>query len=162
MNALISTVMAGVFMVNTVGTLKTALGTAQSLSGILGHIASMGAMTVTIGIALSMFKQLQDLDKQSTQAGKSKGQFLVDKMQSQERERGYKGFIPRMREMLGFDDTIPQERYSPAVSLDRGKPGELKVTFENAPPGMKVAPAGNSTPWVDYDVGYSRFSKPNM
>ncbi|MEG1350794.1 MAG: phage tail tape measure protein, partial [Hafnia sp.] len=95
----ISTVMAGVFMVKTVGSLTAALGAARSLSVILGRIASLGAMTVTIGIALAMFKQLEDLEKQSSQAGKSKGQSLVDKMQSTERGRGYTGFIPRLREL---------------------------------------------------------------
>lgn len=156
----ISTVMAGMFMVKTVGSLRSALGTAQSLSGILGRISSLGAMTVTIGIALSMFKQLEDLEKQSTQAGKSKGQFLVDKMQSNEHERGYKGFIPRLRELLGIGDSIPQGRYSPSVSLNRGQPAELKVSFEGAPQGMKVTPAATATPWLSYDVGYTSIGRP--
>lgn len=155
----ISTLMAGVFMTKTVGSLSTALGTAQSLSGVLGRIASMGAMTVTIGIALSMFKQLENLEKQSSQAGKSKGQFLVDKMQSNEHERGYTGFIPRLRELLGLGDTGAQGGYSPSVSLNRGQPAALKVSFENAPPGMKVNDVGNALPWLNYDVGYTSLSR---
>jgi len=158
----ISTVMAGMFMIKTVGSLRAALGTAQSLSGILGRISSLGAMTVTIGIALSMFKQLEDLEKQSSQAGKSKGQFLVDKMQSNEHERGYTGFISRLRELLGMDASIPQGHYSPSVPLNRGQPAELKVSFEGAPPGMKVTPAATATPWLSYDVGYTKFSNPTQ
>lgn len=49
----------------------------------------------------------------------------------------------------------------PSVPLSRSQQeqqGELKVTFENAPPGMRVAPAGNATPWLNYDVGYNRYS----
>ena len=116
-------------------------------------------MTVSIGIALSMFKQLEDLEEQSTKAGKSKGQFLIDRMNANERERGYNGFVPRLRELLGLDSEIPQGRYSPAVSLNRGQPGELKVSFENAPPGMKVTEGGGALPWLNYDVGYNRFSR---
>lgn len=81
-------------------------------------------------------------------------------MQSNEHERGYQGFIPRLRELLGIGDSIPQGRYSPSVSLNRGQPAELKVSFEGAPQGMKVTPATTATPWLSYDVGYSRYSRP--
>lgn len=161
----IGAVMAGSFALKTIGSLQQAVTLASSLSGLLGSISRFGAMTITIGIAISLLKQLQDLDKQANAQGVSKGEFLVNRMQSQERERGYNGFFPRLREILGMDNPIPEGRYDPKVGLDRpssaGRPqaGELKVNFENAPPGMRVAtPAGNATPWLSYDVGYNRFS----
>jgi TP901 family phage tail tape measure protein len=157
----ISTIMGGVFVINTVGSLRAALTTAQSLSGVLGKISSLGAMTVSIGIALSMFKQLDDLEKQASESGKNKGEFLVGKLREKEHARGYYGFMPRLRELLGMDDGIPQGRYTPSVSLNRGQPAELKVSFENAPPGMKVNDAGSALPWLNYDVGYTTLSKPN-
>lgn len=164
----IGVVMAGSFAIKTLGSLQQAVTLAGSLSGLLSQISSFGAMTITIGIAVSLLKQLQDLDKQATNQGASTGEFLVNRMKSQERERGYNGFIPRLREILGMDNPIPEERYDPKVGLDRpssaGRPqtGELKVNFENAPQGMRVAtPAGNATPWLSYDVGYNRFSGNN-
>lgn len=46
---------------------------------------------------------------------------------------------------------------SPASEPSRQ--GELKVSFEGAPPGMRVTtPAGSMAPWLSYDVGYNRFS----
>ena len=164
----IGAVMAGSFALKTIGSLQQAVTLASSLSGLLGSISRFGAMTITIGIAISLLKQLQDLDKQANAQGVSKGEFLVNRMQSQERERGYNGFFPRLREILGMDNPIPEGRYDPKVGLDRassaGRPqaGELKVNFENAPPGMRVAtPAGSATPWLSYDVGYNRFSGNN-
>ncbi|MBZ6393747.1 MULTISPECIES: phage tail tape measure protein [Pantoea] len=161
----IGAVMAGSFALKTIGSLQQAVTLASSLSSLLGSISRFGAMTITIGIAISLLKQLQDLDKQANAQGVSKGEFLVNRMQSQERERGYNGFFPRLREILGMDNPIPEGRYDPKVGLERassaGRPqaGELKVNFENAPPGMRVAtPAGSATPWLSYDVGYNRFS----
>lgn len=164
----IGAVMAGSFAIKTIGSLQQAVTLAGSLSGLLGTISRLGAMTITIGIAISLLKQLKDLNNQANAQGISKGEFLVNRMQSQERERGYNGFFPRLREILGMDNPIPEGRYDPKVGLGRassaGRPqaGELKVNFENAPPGMRVdTPAGNATPWLSYDVGYNRFSGNN-
>lgn len=38
---------------------------------------------------------------------------------------------------------------------------ELKVTFDGAPPGMKVEPVGSQPTNIDYSVGYNRFAVPN-
>ncbi|MCQ5469682.1 phage tail tape measure protein [Pantoea brenneri] len=164
----IGAVMAGSFAIKTIGSLQQAVTLAGSLSGLLGKISRLGAMTITIGIAISLLKQLQDLESQASAEGVSKGQFLVNKLQSQERERGYNGFIPRLREILGMDNPVPEGRYTPKVGLEsavseaRQQSGELKVSFENAPPGMRVANApGNALPWLSYDVGYNRFSGNN-
>lgn len=201
----IGAVMAGSFAIKTIGSLQQAVTLAGSLSGLLGKISRLGAMTITIGIAVSLLKQLQDLDKQAKGQGLSKGEVLVNRMHSEERERGYNGFIPRLREIFGLDNPIPDAKYQPKVPLQQPassdsqpavnfktpnlldvlgtgiltpdlalkpnlaleKPsafsapqqGELKVSFEGAPPGMRVAaPPGNAMPWLTYDVGYNRFS----
>jgi len=38
--------------------------------------------------------------------------------------------------------------------------GELRVSFENAPPGMKVDPAGPGFQGISYDVGYTNIGRP--
>lgn len=38
--------------------------------------------------------------------------------------------------------------------------GELKVSFENAPPGMKVDPTGPGFQGISYDVGYTSIGRP--
>lgn len=53
--------------------------------------------------------------------------------------------------------------YAPNIGLTKvpstqPQQGEVKLSFENAPPGFRVAPAGKALPWLDIDVGYSRFS----
>jgi len=53
----------------------------------------------------------------------------------------------------------PGDKAAGLVQSQKPQQGELKVSFENAPPGMRVAPAGNALPWYQYDVGYNRFSK---
>ncbi len=44
-------------------------------------------------------------------------------------------------------------------SFQRDAPGELTVSFHNAPPGMTVQPAGTPPSWLSYDVGYNRFAR---
>lgn len=168
----IGLVMAGSFTVKTIGALQQSVLLAGQLSGLLGKIGKMGAMTLTIGIAVSLFKELKDLEKGANEAGMDKGSFLVSKLQGGERERGYNGFWPRVREILGMDNTIPGGSYLPSIDLNRPtlsyasqpakQSSELKVSFVDAPPGMRVAsPTGSSTPWLSYDVGYNRFSRDN-
>ena len=55
-----------------------------------------------------------------------------------------------------FEDVKPKTLDS--VAMQKPQQGELKVSFENAPSGMRVAPSGNALPWYQYDVGYNRFS----
>lgn len=168
-------VMAGSFTVKTIGALQQSVLLAGQLSGLLGKIGRMGAMTLTIGVAVSLFKELQDMEKAAGDAGMDAGSFVVQKMQTKERERGYNGFIPRLKEILGIDALLPEGRYQPSVPLNR-TPGvldravssttqrsELKVTFENAPQGMRVTdiPAsGNPLMGISHDVGYSPFKTP--
>ncbi|EBX1375039.1 phage tail tape measure protein, partial [Salmonella enterica subsp. enterica serovar Newport] len=51
-------VMAGSFTVRTIGALQQSVLLAGRLSGLLGKIGRMGAMTLTIGVAVSLFKEL--------------------------------------------------------------------------------------------------------
>ncbi|WP_320759857.1 phage tail tape measure protein [Enterobacter roggenkampii] len=165
-------VMAGAFTVKTIGALQQSVLLATQLSGLLGKISKMGAMTLTIGVAVSLFKELQDLDKNASEAGMDAGSFLVQKMQGKERERGYNGFMPRLKELLGIEQNVPEGRYQPAIPLSRPGPAlerisspvaqksELKVTFDNAPQGMRVLDVprtGNSLMNISHDVGYSPF-----
>jgi TP901 family phage tail tape measure protein len=192
-------IMAGAFTVKTIGALQQAVTLAGSLSGLLGTISKFGAMTITIGIAVSLLKQLQDLEKDSKEAGVSKGDFLVNKMQGKEREQGYNGFLPRLRELIGMDNPIHDGRYMPSVPVDkitmgelngmdnpipkdrflpqdtarrtptaglvspalpRPQRSELKVTFDNAPQGMRVVDIpdkGDPLMTINHDVGYSPF-----
>ncbi|EGA2676734.1 phage tail tape measure protein [Salmonella enterica] len=168
----IGLVMAGSFTVRTIGTLQQSVLLAGQLSGLLGKIGRMGAMTLTIGVAVSFFKELKDLEQGAKDAGMDTGAFAVQKLQTKERERGYNGFIPRLKELLGMDTPIPQGRYQPYVPLtrrsgvlERAVPpstqrSELKVTFENAPQGMRVTDipkSGNPLMNISHDVGYSPF-----
>lgn len=46
-----------------------------------------------------------------------------------------------------------------SFSKTEPRDGEVRLIFENTPPGMRVAPVGNALPWLSYDVGYNRFSR---
>ncbi len=80
----------------------------------------------------------------------------MNKGKQAEADRGYQGFIPRLKELLGIDQGT--EISKPLMQSQKAQQGELKVSFDNAPPGMRVAPVGNSMPWLNLDVGYNRFS----
>lgn len=126
-------IMAGAFTVKTIGALKEAVSLAGTLNGLLGKIGKMGAMIITIAVAVSLFKQLQDLQKDANAAGMSQGDFLVNKMQENERTRGYDGFWPRVKELLGIDAKDAEANYSPNISLNH------PVSTDMAPP---VIPQG--------------------
>nr|WP_225614539.1 phage tail tape measure protein [Pantoea sp. PNT02] len=145
--AAVSTLMVGAFADNTVGTLESALSTASSLSEVLGQIASLGALTVSIGVAIYVFKKLNDIADSVT-----KKDGTTSFWQSLKNRWNAGGW---------YNSQQGGEGYQSAVPLSRPQQGELKVTFDNAPPGMRVAPAGNSLPWLNYDVGYNRFSGNN-
>ncbi|EOL8968453.1 phage tail tape measure protein [Cronobacter dublinensis] len=168
----VGAVMAGSFAIKTLGSLREAVALAGALSGTLGKIGKMGAMTVTIGIAVSMLQELKELETDAKAAGESSGAFAVHKMQAKERERGYYGFGERAKEIwagiTGQDYTppIPDGRYSPNVGLSRPvgsrSQSELTVTFENAPPGTRVIDPKSGDPFmsVKTDVAYSPFRNP--
>ncbi|MDR6350832.1 phage tail tape measure protein [Pantoea sp. SORGH_AS_0659] len=145
--AAVSTLMVGAFADNTVGTLESALSTASSLSEVLGQIASLGALTVSIGVAIYVFKKLNDIADSVT-----KKDGTTSFWESLKNRWNAGGWYNNQQEGPGYQSAVP---------LSRPEQGELKVTFDNAPPGMRVAPAGNALPWLNYDVGYNRFSGNN-
>lgn len=145
--AAVSTLMVGAFADNTVGTLESALSTASSLSEVLGQIASLGALTVSIGVAIYVFKKLNDIADSVTKKDGTSSFW-----ESLKNRWNAGGWYNNQQEGPGYQSAVP---------LSRPEQGELKVTFDNAPPGMRVAPAGNSLPWLNYDVGYNRFSGNN-
>lgn len=138
----ISTLMAGVFMVNTVGSMKAALTTAQALSGVLGSIASLGTMTVSIGVAIYMFKKLND---------------IADAVTSKDQTGSFWDSLKQRWSAGGWYNNEQQLNSARSANMQTAK---VNVSFDNPPPGMKVTPASTATPWLSYDVGYSRFSKP--
>ncbi|HGA5678955.1 TPA: phage tail tape measure protein, partial [Salmonella enterica subsp. enterica serovar Chester] len=75
-------VMAGSFTVRTIGALQQSVLLAGQLSGLLGKIGRMGAMTLTIGVAVSLFKELKDLEQGAKDAGMDAGTFAVQKLQT--------------------------------------------------------------------------------
>lgn len=131
----------------------------RGLNGALKTLISYGGQMVTIGVIISLFKQLDDLSKESQATNKSKGETLVDRLKKGEQDRGYTGFIPRMKELLNMDGS-----QNAKVPLASARPqavnGEITVKFDNAPPGMAIVgtKTNQSGFGVGYDVGYSRFA----
>ena len=138
----ISTLMAGVFMVNTVGSIKAALTSAQALSNVLGSIASLGTMTVTIGVAIYMFKKLNE---------------IADAVTSKDQTGSFWDSFKQRWSAGGWYNNEQQMNNARSANMQTAK---VNVSFDNAPPGMKVAPTATATPWLSYDVGYNRYSNP--
>lgn len=163
----IGLVMAGSFTVKTIGALSEAVTLAKSLNGTLGMISRYGAMTITIGIAVSMLKALKDLESGAKTAGMSNGAYAVQQMQGGERERGYYGFGERAKEIWAsitggqYAPPVGAGQYSPLISPNRQQ-AEIKVTFDNAPQGLRVANSKTANPMMRLttDVGYSPFRNP--
>jgi TP901 family phage tail tape measure protein len=102
---------------------------------------------------------------------------LPEKIPSAPLEVAYKDgdlkpFWESMKESWGAGDWFKNQKQSGIgdpqtissnISLlppanEPSRQGELKISFEGAPPGMRVAPVGGTLPWLDVDVGYNRFS----
>lgn len=102
---------------------------------------------------------------------------LPEKIPSAPSEVAYKDgdlkpFWESMKESWGAGDWFKNQKQSGIgdpqtissnISLlppanESSRQGELKISFEGAPPGMRVAPVGGTLPWLDVDVGYNRFS----
>lgn len=165
--------MTGVFTVKTLGTLRTALALATQLSGVLGKIATLGATTVQIAVAIYMFEQLKEIADAAKEADHTDsfwqslknrwnaGGWYNNKQQVQQRDM-LTG--QTMRENFSLSPPL----LSQGPVLDRAaapaaQRSELKVTFDNAPPGMRVLDipkSGNPLMDVTHDVGYSPFRTP--
>ncbi|HDL7058434.1 TPA: phage tail tape measure protein [Yersinia enterocolitica] len=131
----------------------------RGLNGALKTLISYGGQMVTIGVIISLFKQLDDLDKEAQTTNKSKGEILVDRLKKGEQDRGYTGFIPRMKELLNMDGS-QNSKVPLASARPQAVNGEITVKFDNAPPGMAIVgtKTNQSGFGVGYDVGYSPFS----
>ncbi|MCK7288550.1 phage tail tape measure protein [Enterobacter bugandensis] len=165
--------MTGVFTVKTLGTLRTALTLATQLSGVLGKIATLGATTVQIAVAIYMFEQLKEIADAAKEADHTDsfwqslknrwnaGGWYNNKQQVQQRD-----MLTGQTTRENFSLSPPLLSQGPV--LDRAaapaaQRSELKVTFDNAPPGMRVLDIPNSgNPLMDvtHDVGYSPFRTP--
>ena len=161
--------MTGAFTVKTIGSLRTAFALASQLSGVLGKIAMLGATTVQIAVAIYMFEKLKEIADAAKEADHTDS--FWDSLKNRWNSGGWYN-NKQQREMFAGQTT--RDSYQPVVPLLR--PGavmdrapspqtqrsELNVSFDNGPPGMRVAtPAGSATPWLSYDVGYNRFSRDN-
>ncbi|WP_336340804.1 phage tail tape measure protein [Enterobacter cloacae] len=165
--------MTGVFTVKTLGTLRTALTLATQLSGVLGKIATLGATTVQIAVAIYMFEQLKEIADAAKEADHTDsfwqslknrwnaGGWYNNKQQVQQRD-----MLTGQTTRDNFSLSPPLLNQRPV--LDRAaapaaQRSELKVTFDNAPPGMRVLEiptSGNPLMDVTHDVGYSPFRTP--
>lgn len=147
---------AGAWLASMVKGFGGANTEAGKLSKNLKGIANMGVITVTISVLFDLMKRVNNLHDEAAKQNTDVGTLLVNKSKQADSDRGYEGFIPRLKELLGMDQSADTSK--PLLQSQKGQQGELKVSFENAPPGMRVAPAGNSLPWLNFDVGYNRFS----
>lgn len=131
----------------------------RGLNGALKTLISYGGQMVAIGVIISLFKELDDLSKESQATNKSKGDILVDRLKKGEQDRGYTGFIPRMKELLNMDGS-QNSKVPLASARPQAVNGEITVKFDNAPSGMAVVGTKTNQPGfgVGYDVGYSQFS----
>ncbi len=130
---------------------------AGKLSKNLKSIAHMGVITVTIAVLFDLMKKLDNLHDEAAKQNTDVGTLLVNKGKQADSDRGYQGFIPRLKELLNLDGS--QNRLGmQATPWTGNQTSEVKVTFDNSPPGMRVSPVGNAMPWLNLDVGYNRFS----
>lgn len=153
----IGTFVAGSWLTSMLTGIGGANKEAASLGKNLKGIANMGVISVTITVLFNLMKKLDDLHQEAEKQNTDVGSLLVNKARQGEEERGYTGFIPRMKELLGIGQSSATTA-SPTLQ-PKNQQAELKVSFENAPPGMRVMSDQNPLPWFDYDVGYNRFSK---
>ncbi|MEN4566189.1 phage tail tape measure protein [Pantoea agglomerans] len=151
-------VMAGLFTVQVIGSLTTATTKASGLLAVLTKIGKLSALTVSIAVALYMFKKLEEISDATTQ--KDGTESFWESLKKRWRAGGWYNNEQQLKN--GDVPLNPQSMSGPLMRNDAtAQKGEIKVSFENAPPGMRVEPTGSALPWFDLDVGYNRFSTPN-
>lgn len=150
--------MAGTFTLQVIGSLTDATTKAGGLLAILNKIGKLSAMTVSIAIALYMFKKLEEISDATTQ--KDGTESFWESLKKRWKAGGW--YNNEQQVKGGSVPLNPQSMSGPLMRNDAAsQKGEIKVSFENAPPGMRVEPSGSALPWFDLDVGYNRFSTPN-
>ncbi|MFP1960852.1 hypothetical protein [Lonsdalea quercina] len=197
----VATFTAGKWLTDMVTGIGGANKEAGGLKNNLRSIAQMGVITVTIGVMFDLMKRLDKLHEEASNQHVDVGTYLTNNLHKKEEERGYTGFVPRLKELLGMQvhkdsdklrldvgtvldsNGAPKEdradhagflfklkemlgvdpNYDPMKPvLTPKQSAEITVKFDNSPQGMQVIPAGGGTlPWLNYDVGYSRFSHKN-
>lgn len=163
--------MTGAFTVKTIGSLRTALSLAGQLSGVLSKIATLGVATIQIAVAIQMFEQLKEIADATREADQTdsfwqslKNRWSAGGWFNNQQQRKEMALLSGQSMRGSEAGSAPR---NPLV-LDRAVPSspqrsELKVSFENSPPGMRVEdiPAsGNPLMSVSHDVGYSPFRTP--
>ncbi|KAF6661254.1 phage tail tape measure protein [Enterobacteriaceae bacterium EKM102V] len=151
-------VMAGSFTLQVIGSLTTATAKASGLLAVLTQIGKLSALTVSIAVALYMFKKLEEISDATTQKDGTESFW-----ESLKKRWKAGGWYNNEQQLKGGSVPLnPQSMSGPLMRDDAtSQKGEIKVSFENAPPGMRVEPSGSALPWFDLDVGYNRFSTPN-
>ncbi|MEN4716862.1 phage tail tape measure protein [Pantoea agglomerans] len=148
-------VMAGSFTLQVIGSLTTATAKASGLLAVLTKIGKLSALTVSIAVALYMFKKLEEISDATTK--KDGTESFWESLQKRWKAGGWYNNEQQLKG--GSVPLNPQSMNGPLMRDDAtSQKGELKVSFENAPPGMRVEPVGGALPWFDLDVGYNRFS----
>lgn len=163
----VSLYMGGAFTLKTIGSLRTALTLATQLSGVLGKIATMGVATIQIAVAIYMFEQLKEISDAAKQADHTDS--LWQSIKNRWNAGGWYNNKEQVNQMQLATGQTTRENFRPPTSLSRTldspvssqtQRSELKVTFDNAPPGMRVLDvpkAGNPLMTINHDVGYSPF-----
>ena len=150
-------VMAGAFTLQVIGSLTTATAKASGLLAVLTQIGKLSALTVSIAVALYMFKKLEEISDATTQ--KDGTESFWESLKKRWKAGGWYNNEQQLKS--GNVPLNPQSMSGPLMRSDAtAQKGEIKVSFENAPPGMRVEPTGSALPWFDLDVGYNRFSTP--
>lgn len=147
---------AGSWLLSMGKGLSGAQAQVMKLSKSLKGMASMGVVTVTIAVLFDWMKRLDTLRDEAARQHTNVGTLLVNRLQEAEQARGYTGFLPRLKELLNIEGRPPAQL---SLASPGPQPGELTVSFQNAPPGMTVQPATQSPVWLNYDVGYNRFAR---
>lgn len=151
-------VMAGLFTLQVIGTLTSATAKASGLLAVLTQIGKLSALTVSIAVALYMFKKLEEISDATTQ--KDGTESFWDSLKKRWKAGGWYNNEQQLKS--SNVPLNPQSMSGPLMRSDAtAQKGEIKVSFENSPPGMRVEPSGSALPWFDLDVGYNRFSTPN-
>ena len=197
--------MAGAFTLQVIGSLTTATAKASGLLAVLSKISKLSALTVSIAVALYMFKKLEEISDAATkkdgtesfwesltkrwkaggwynnqkdlEAGSLKLPGKIPSAPSEvvTKNGESKPFCESLKDEWGAGDWFKIQRQNltgnpqmanqnlsmPPLNKEPVRQGELKVSFEDAPAGMRVTPVGGNLPWLDLDVGYNRFSTLN-
>lgn len=150
-------VMAGAFTLQVIGSLTSATAKASGLLAVLTQIGKLSALTISIAVALYMFKKLEEISDATTQKDGTESFW-----ESLKKRWKAGGWYNNEQQLKSSNVPLnPQSMSGPLMRSDAtAQKGELKVSFENAPPGMRVEPAVSALPWFDLDVGYNRFSTP--